>query len=505
MRPSPSLGGGFIDTDHSRSWSPVGRPTLNTSFTSHPSPHSTELPPSSPWSPNPSPFPSNRSQLSPYMLSQATSHPSVQGDGADQHQPTTSEWSSIFSTPLEPNMFATLEANGVLGLPSPSLLPSASHPSSFTSSHSRSHDTSSHGNGHAQTSSWSNTSPFLSESSYIQRPAMSRHSSTTSVTRDKGKSPVASFSHYPPIQPRPRDSGSNHGFKSIDERHLAGMDSRSRRSNIRESTLQRTGPSGLRGSVSLNPGLVPNSPIEHNSFPGERSNVGLPPTLWMSPTSTSPSTPATYSPVHPPTLNTNPKIVHPDSSAQFVHGQSPLSPNPSITADSKTPSIFTDIFSDDLLDPQSVSSYSECGASSFTSPRLSGSPDLKASELDPKIEHVEIQIWKRYARDKGTLPHSQRMENITWRLTALKLKKRKGEEDAKASGKAVDHAVALKQEPNATTGVPPEPVADDIERGRGRDKVKNRVVGFDGVNQDGQDDDEYVILRTLCDILIHVA
>ena len=503
---------GFIDTDHSKSWSPVGRPTLNISFASHPSlstssdssPHTAELPPSSlssPWSPDPEPFPSNRSQQNPYMLAQTISRPSVQGDGADQHPPTMNQWNSIFSTPLESNMFATLEANGTLGLPSPSLLPNVSHPSNFPPSNPRFHDTSSHGNGHTQASSWSNTtSPFLSESSYMQRPAMSRHSSTTSVTRAKGKSPVAGFSHYPPIQPRPRDSGSNLGSKSIDDRHLASMDSRSRRPNIHESTLQHTGPSsreGLRSGVSLDLGLVPNSPIGYNSgypFPGERSNAGLPPTLWMSPTSTAPSTPATYGPLHPSTSNTNPTIVHPDSSAHSAYGQSPLSSDPSITADSKTPSIFTDIFSDDLFDPQSVTSYSECGASSFASPRLSGSPDLKTSELDPKIDHVEIQIWKQYARDKGTLPHSQRMENITWRLTALKLKKKKKEEEeVRASGKTVDRPVAFKQEPNATTGVPPEPGADDIERGRGRDKVKNRVVGFDGVNQDGQDDDEYVI------------
>lgn len=450
------------------------------------------------------------------MLAQTASRPTMQGDGADQHQPANGEWNNIFSAPLEPNMFATLEANGVLGLPSPNLMSSALHPSSFASSNPRSHGMSSHGNGHAQTSSWSNTtSPFLSEPSYMQRPAMSRHSSTTSVTRDKGKSPVTGFSHYPPIQPRPRDSGSNLGPKSIDERHLSGMDSGSRRSNIQESNLHHTGPSrlpdtrgGLRSGVhfdtSLNPGLVPNSPIEYNSgypFPSERSNAGLPPTLWMSPTSTAPSTPAAYGPLHPPTLNTNPKIVHPDSSAHSAYGQSPLSPNASVTADSKTSSIFTDIFSDDLFDPQSVSSISERGASSFTSPRLSGSPDLKASELDPKAmakeDHMEFQLWKHYARDKATLPHSQRMENITWRLTALKLRKKKEEEDARASGKAVDRPVSFKQEPNAATGVPPDPAADDIERGRGRDKVKNRVVGFDGVNQDGQEDEEYVILQIL--------
>jgi GATA-binding protein len=191
------------------------------------------------------------------------------------------------------------------------------------------------------------------------------------------------------------------------------------------------------------------------------------------------------------------------------YSQSSLSSNYSAT-DSKS-AIFSDIFSDDLFDLHSLP-MSEHGASSFTSPRLSGSPDLKAAELaagiaDPetlaKEDPLATQVWKMYARTKATLPHAQRMENLTWRMMALALKKKKEDEDVKAPIEVVEYRSSLvrpKEEPNSAVELPRHPSQgfrqeDRNERGRGRDKV--RVVGFDGTNQDGQDGpeaDEYVVV-----------
>jgi len=204
---------------------------------------------------------------------------------------------------------------------------------------------------------------------------------------------------------------------------------------------------------------------------------GLPPSLWMSPAVPRPE-------VHSPT--------------------SPVS-------DGKS-TLFSDIFSDDLFTQQPP--LSPQPTSPFTSPRVSGSPDLKASpdpEIDPeqlaKEDPLATQVWKMYARTKVTLPHAQRMENITWRMMALALKKKKEDEAAAAAAAAA--SPVLKSSPKSphlsppsaeaadriSQSLPHQPFFQPDERGRRIDKGKARVrvVGFDGIQQDGPDDEpEYV-------------
>ncbi|KAG1777746.1 hypothetical protein EV702DRAFT_969303 [Suillus placidus] len=218
-------------------------------------------------------------------------------------------------------------------------------------------------------------------------------------------------------------------------------------------------------------------PVPHFSFfdhPVERSNVGLPPSLWMSPASTTPSTPL-YPPLTQLTIPSHPE-------------PSPLSSNkPSSPSESKS-AIFSDIFSDDLFG----SPHPDHAPSTFTSPRLSGSPDLDSpfDESDPeklaKQDPLATQVWKMYARQKANLPHAQRMENITWRMMALALKKKKEEEDAAANANSDIKSEAL-----------PTPIPDPDE-GRGRridkGKAKVQIVGFDGTNQDGVEDDDVVAM-----------
>ncbi|KIK44787.1 hypothetical protein CY34DRAFT_599629 [Suillus luteus UH-Slu-Lm8-n1] len=210
--------------------------------------------------------------------------------------------------------------------------------------------------------------------------------------------------------------------------------------------------------------------------PVERSNIGLPPSLWMSPASTTPSTPL-YPPLTQLTIPSHPE-------------PSPLSSNkpssPSETVESKS-AIFSDIFSDDLFG----SPHQDHAPSAFTSPRLSGSPDLESpfDEIDPeklaKQDPLATQVWKMYARQKANQPHAQRIENITWRMMALALKKKKEEEDAANANSDIKSEAAA-------TPIP------DPDEGRGRridkGKAKVQVVGFDGTNQDGVEDDDLVAM-----------
>ncbi|KAG1752920.1 hypothetical protein EDB19DRAFT_1892897 [Suillus lakei] len=171
----------------------------------------------------------------------------------------------------------------------------------------------------------------------------------------------------------------------------------------------------------------------------------------MSPASTTPSTPL-YSPLTQLTIPS-----HPEPSP--LSSNKPSSPS---TIESKS-AIFSDIFSDELFG----SPHPDHAPSSFTSPRLSGSPDLESTppydEHDPeklaKQDPLATQVWKMYARQKAHLPHAQRMENITWRMMALALKKKREEEDA-----------ANKTDIKSEAAVTPIPDPDE-ERGRRIDKA----------------------------------
>lgn len=274
-------------------------------------------------------------------------------------------------------------------------------------------------------------------------------------------------------------------------------------------SMRRSTDAGMARSIpspfepSLHPGHFQQSPGEYSSpfaFPGERPSVGIPPSLWMSPASTAPSTPgglpSSYDQLH----------IHEAVPSSFSsYGQSP---SPPFASDAKS-TAFTDMFKDEMFggplpDPSARSP-------AFASPRRSGSPDLQALGVgvddDPekmaKEDPLATQVWKMYARTKATLPHAQRMENLTWRMMALALKKKK-EDEAKAaddSSKAAVAAVLSKSPPTASASAnatattsnnstPPPQEDDDDERGRRIDKGKGRVrvVGFEGTNQDGTDD-----------------
>lgn len=211
----------------------------------------------------------------------------------------------------------------------------------------------------------------------------------------------------------------------------------------------------------------------------------------MSPTSPHPTSPV-YSPLSHLSIPHN-GIVPPDPS--------PLHVSPSTTVDSKS-AILSDIFSDDLF----VSSLNDPTSGPFASPKLSGSPDIQpipllSDETDPdklaKQDPLATQVWKMFARTKANLPHAQRMENITWRMMALALKKKKEQEDNLAPV-SIDVRVKIENTlPSPTLSQLDPSSAHPVleERGRpvAKGKAKVQVIGFDGTNQDSTEDDEYVV------------
>ncbi|KZT29200.1 hypothetical protein NEOLEDRAFT_1167197 [Neolentinus lepideus HHB14362 ss-1] len=416
--------------DSKLSWSPAMRPTLNTpvspseSTPPEPSPRSPSVSAtSSPWS-HSTPLSSSSQPQPPFVFSQ----PRATSPTSPLSNP---EWNSLFSQPLNPSVFAALAAGGVLGPPpSPAAdQPSAAHrQGQFPPSFSRSQNAAILADLHVNTGSW--PSPITSNFPQRPSPANSNGSGRNSAVNGKAKSPVS----FAPIQPRDHPN--------------------------RPSSFARSrNPSGDDAHFSL-----PQQPIQYPNYqvPSERSNAGLAPSLWMSPTSAGPMTPGI------PGYNQMPTSIPESGPSSFVdsaasslstYGTSQLS-SPQ-TASSKPSPIFTDLFSDDLRSKDT---------SAFPSPKLAGSPDLKAAEADleelARNDPLATQVWKMYAKQKATLPHAQRMENLTWRMMALALKKKK-EDEAREEGED-----AVK------------------ERGRRPEKGKARVhvVGFDGTNQDGAED-----------------
>ncbi|KAE8258198.1 hypothetical protein A4X13_0g1842 [Tilletia indica] len=82
---------------------------------------------------------------------------------------------------------------------------------------------------------------------------------------------------------------------------------------------------------------------------------------------------------------------------------------------------------------------------SLLSPLRSRTPPHSAlqdedGELDPdemaKKDPLATQVWKMYAKQKSTLPNGARMENLTWRMMAMTLRKKKEQERAEAEARA---------------------------------------------------------------------
>jgi GATA-binding protein len=51
----------------------------------------------------------------------------------------------------------------------------------------------------------------------------------------------------------------------------------------------------------------------------------------------------------------------------------------------------------------------------------SGGVDLDSPEEMQKKDPLATQVWKLYSKAKTQLPNSQRLENLTWRMMAMKM------------------------------------------------------------------------------------
>ena len=116
------------------------------------------------------------------------------------------------------------------------------------------------------------------------------------------------------------------------------------------------------------------------------------------------------------------------------------------------------------------------------SPTASVVPDSNAaSDSLAQKDPLAAQVWKAYAKAKTTLPNGPRMENLTWRMMHMTLKKVESTpKPSRAIVLAPEESESLAVEEEEERDVPSAMVAEEVERGRrGRFRGKGKVVGFD--------------------------
>ncbi len=111
----------------------------------------------------------------------------------------------------------------------------------------------------------------------------------------------------------------------------------------------------------------------------------------------------------------------------------------------------------------------------------SPSPPEELARRDP----LAAQVWKAYAKAKGGLPNGPRMENITWRLMHMTLKKT---EQTKSNDTPLNKVQEEDEREEGKDAV--GAMGEEEERGRrGRFKGKGRVVGFNAESPQGHQDE----------------
>ena len=165
-------------------------------------------------------------------------------------------------------------------------------------------------------------------------------------------------------------------------------------------------------------------------YSDENSSMGLPPSLWMSPTSLSNS--SSCGVLNIPTLPDT--SSHRSSIVQF-----PIS-SVSASVDSK-PTLFSENFTGEPF-----LSYSASLSPNGTTP-VACAPVLQSADIDANPDKLAkgpnlllVPIWKMYRRTKPSLPGLSRvqiMDNFARRVIALALKLKKRKEDRnKLSGES---------------------------------------------------------------------
>ena len=120
--------------------------------------------------------------------------------------------------------------------------------------------------------------------------------------------------------------------------------------------------------------------------------------------------------------------------------------------------------------------------------------DAEDQTLDPeemsKKDPLATQVWKMYAKQRSQLPNGARMENLTWRMMAMTLRKKKEQEAAEAKQQALDaqsnasrsHVSSARHSPTLSSKS-----AANSRRSSGSFPGDNFAGGFTAIKGEGAD------------------
>lgn len=202
--------------------------------------------------------------------------------------------------------------------------------------------------------------------------------------------------------------------------------------------------------------------------------------------------------------------ANPQAGPSTLQPQPPLPSQPtSIASASGTPSsyqagsspdsrrrgksvVLTDILADDLFgkSPTIPSGQSFAGSRRPSITEATSPPPLASPDEMVKRDPLATQVWKAYAKARDGLPNGPRMENLTWRMMHLTMRKQdepgttaqpgslgnsQGNSIGNSLGNSLGKGLGTVREEKSATSPATEPPAEEE---RGRSKGKSRVVGF---------------------------
>ncbi|OCF36733.1 hypothetical protein I316_01329 [Kwoniella heveanensis BCC8398] len=248
--------------------------------------------------------------------------------------------------------------------------------------------------------------------------------------------------------------------------------------------LSQYGSAGLEMAIRIGMGLGQQARQANESA----SNAS-----WSAAPANAPTPPSYFNQISSPEASSSQRgrgtsIVDDILNDDFMHGRVPSTP----------------LLSPPLSNVASFPVTRRPSQSDLTSPTI---PEEGTPEEMAKKDPLATQVWKAYAKARDVLPNGQRMENLTWRMMHLTLKK-KEEDAALAAAAAAAAAAQEKQEQQAREAQEAREAMEaraaraakeaetaattPVEAERGRRKGKSRIVGFAGASNpspDGMDID----------------
>ncbi|KFY44433.1 hypothetical protein V494_01479, partial [Pseudogymnoascus sp. VKM F-4513 (FW-928)] len=127
----------------------------------------------------------------------------------------------------------------------------------------------------------------------------------------------------------------------------------------------------------------------------------------------------------------------------------------------------------------------------------SGAAELDSPDEMQRRDPLATQIWRLYSKTKKQLPNQERMENLTWRMMAMSLRKRRQEEEAAAArwvlsgGEGVDAPNCGSENVRRTDGVYREEEQAKASAPSGIAQLRNSMVQGDE-SPDNMSIDEFI-------------